>query len=154
MTHPEDISRLHAQAMVALVNAAVAGEQQDGRYKVYVGKVTDAEADVKYPYYVIWPPPAMRPTNTMAGYDGAAQSTIQLTAAGITENDVLAALDRAAAGLHRVRPTIPGRACGAFRQVPGATPPAPLREDRVNANGQPVFVAFALFDIYSTPSTA
>jgi hypothetical protein len=96
----------------------------------------------------------MLPTNTLAGYDTAAMSTIQVTAAGTSVNEVLAALDRATAALHRRRPTIIGRRCGLIRQVPGAFPPAPQRDDRVNTPaGRPVFFSFALFAFYSTAAT-
>ena len=146
-----DVSRQHTTAVKTMIEVAVAGEAQDGRYKVYNGEVTDDEADVKYPYLVVWPPPVMRPTNTLAGYDSAATSTIQVTAAGSSVDEVLAALDRAAAALHRRRPHIPGRLCAPISQVPGATPPAPQRDDRVNTpDGRPVFFSFALFSLYST----
>ena len=146
-----DVSRQHAAAVKTMIEQAVAGEAQGGRYRVYDGEVTTDETQTVYPYLVVWPPPAMRPVNTLAGYDGAATSTIQVTAAGSSVDEVLAALDRAAAALHRRRPQIPGRVCALISQVPGATPPAPQRDDRVNTpDGRPVFFSFALFSIYST----
>lgn len=146
-----DVSRQHAAAIKNLIEAAVAGEAQDGRYRVYVGEVTTAEDAIAYPYLVVWPPPAMRPTNMLNGWDGAATSTIQVTAVGSTVDEALAALDRAAAALHRRRPVITGRVCGLITQVPGATPPAPQRDDRVNTPaGRPPFLTFALFSLYST----
>jgi hypothetical protein len=146
-----DVSRQHAAAAQNMIELAVAGEAQGGRYKVYLGEVTDDEADVRYPYLVVWPPPVMRPTNTLAGYDSAATSTIQVTAAGVSVDEVLAALDRAAAALHRRRPQITGRVCGLISQVPGAVPPAPQRDDKVSTPaGRPVFYSFALFSMYST----
>ena len=146
-----DVSRQHAAAVKALIEVAVAGEAQDGRYQVFMGEVTTPEDQTVYPYYVVWPPPAMRPINTLAGYDGAATSTIQVTAAGTSVNEVLAALDRAAAGLHRRRPHIPGRVCCPISQVPGAAPPAPQRDDQVHTpDGRPVFYSFSLFSLYST----
>lgn len=146
-----DVSREHAAAVTAMIRVAIAGEAQGGRYKVYEGEVTDDEADVKYPYLIVWPPPVMRPTNTLAGYDGCATSTIQVTAAGSSPDEVLAALDRAAAALHRRRPQITGRVCAPITQVPGAVPPQPQRDDQVNTPaGRPVFFSFALFSLYST----
>lgn len=146
-----DVSRQHAAAVKTMIEAAVAGEAQGGRYRVYVGEVTTDESATEYPYFVVWPPPAMRPVNTLAGNDGAAASTIQVTAAGSSVDEVLAALDRAAEALHRRRPHIPGRVCGLISQVPGAVPPAPQRDDRVNTpDGRPVFFSFALFSLYST----
>lgn len=153
MTQPTDVSRLHRQAIVDLLNDALIVEQAAGAYQVYVGEVTTAEADIAYPYLVVWPPPATRPTNTMAGYDGAATTTTQITAAGTTTDEVLTALDRAAAALHRRRPTIFGRRCGLITQLPTAEPPQPQRDDRVNTpTGRPVFYAPLLFSLYSTPT--
>lgn len=155
MTAPTDLSRLHAQALVSLVNAALADLQVEGRYTVYVGEVTEPEATIAYPYLVIWPAPAVRDVNLLNGYDGSATTTTQITAAGTTTEEVLAALDRASAALHRKTPTIPGRTWAPIRQVPGATPPQPDRDDTVNtATGRPVFTSFALFTLHSTPAGA
>lgn len=155
MTAPTDVSRMHGQAIAALVNAAVADLQVDGRYTVYVGQVTEPEATIAYPYLVIWPAPALRSVNLLNGYDGAATTTTQITAAGTTVDEVLAALDRAAAGLHRRTPTIEGRLCGQISQVPGAPPPQPERDDTVSTpDGRPVFMSFALFTLHSTPAGA
>ena len=152
MTAPlVDVSRQHAYAVASMIEAAVAGEAQDGRYAVFVGEVITPVDSTVFPYYVVWPPPAMRPTNTLAGYDSAAHSTIQVTAAGTSVNEVLAALDRASAALHRQRPAVPGRVFGLIRQVPGTAPPAPQRDDRVHTpDGRPVFFSYALFVVYST----
>lgn len=153
MTQPSDVSRLHGQAIVDMLNAALTVEQAAGAYRVYIGEVTTAEDTITYPYLVVWPPPVSRPTNTMAGSDGAATSTTQITAAGTTTDEVLAALDRAAAALHRRRPTIVGRRCGLITQLPTAEPPQPQRDDRVNTPaGRPVFYAPLLFSLYSTPT--
>lgn len=149
-----DVSRQHAAAIATMIEQAVAGEAAAQGYRVYVGEVTTPEAEIEYPYYVVWPTPAMRPTNTLAGYDSAAASTIQVTAAGTSPDEVLAALDRAAAGLHRKRPQITGRNCALLRQVPGAFPPAPTRDDQVHTpDGRPVFFSFILLQLYSTRRT-
>lgn len=146
-----DVSRQHAAALAAMLDAALAGLQTGGAWRVYVGEVTDPEAEVTYPYLVVWPPPAFRPTNTLAGYDGVARSTIQVTAAGTTVDEVLACLDRAATALHRRRPQIAGRRATPITQQPGATPPAPSRDDTVHtADGRPVFYSFALYQVEST----
>lgn len=154
MTAPAtDVSRQHADAIADLANAALAPIQVAGRYRVYVGEVTTAETEMVYPYVVVWPAPAMRPTNTSNGYDGAATTTTQITAAGNSVDEVLAALDRVAAGLHRRRPLIPGRQCSPLTQVPGSQPPQPERDDQVTTpTGRPVFFSFALFSLYSTPA--
>lgn len=153
MTQPSDVSRLHRQAIVDLLNAALATEQAAGAYTVYVGEVTDGEDTIAYPYLVVWPPPVARPTNLLNGYDGAATTVTQITAAGITADEVLAALDRAAAALHRRRPDIIGRRCSPITQLPTTEPPQPSRDDRVNTPaGRPVFYAPLLFQLYSTPT--
>lgn len=150
---PLDVSRQHADAIATLINAALAPMQVAGRYTVYIGEVTTAEADTLYPYLVVWPSPAHRPRNTQAGYDGAATTTTQVTAAGATVDEVLAALDRAAAAVHTRIPRIPGRRCSPISQVPGAQPPQPERDDAVTTpGGRPVFYSFDLFTLYSTPA--
>lgn len=153
MTQPTDVSRLHRQAIVDLLNDALAVEQTGGAYTVYVGEVTTAEADITYPYLVVWPPPVTRPTNLLNGSDGAATTVTQITAAGTTTDEVLAALDRAGTALHRRRPNIIGRRCTPITQLPTAEPPQPGRDDRVNTpTGRPVFFAPLLFSLYSTPA--
>lgn len=152
-TIPLDVSRQHAHAIADLVTAALAPLQEDGRYTVFFGEVTTAEADTVYPYLVVWPSPGFRPTNTNAGYDGALTTTTQITAAGASADEVLAALDRAALALHRRRPTILGRRCSPISQVPGSQPPQPERDDTVHTpTGRSVFSSFALFSLYSTPA--
>lgn len=153
MTIPVDVSRQHAHAIADLINGAVAQLQTGGRYTVYIGEVTTSEAETVFPYLIVWPSPGFRPTNLQAGYDGALTTTTQITAAGRTVDDVLAALDRTAAALHRRRPNIPGRACGPITQVPGAAPPQPGRDDKVHTpDGRPVFFSYNLFTLYSTPA--
>jgi hypothetical protein len=153
MTQPVDVSRLHHKAILDLLSPAIVPLQVDGRYRIYSGEVTDDEDSIAYPYLVVWPPPVHRPVNTMAGYDGAATTTTQVTAAGTTVDEVLAALDRAAAALHRRRPAILGRITGLVSQVPSATPPQPDRDDSVRLpDGRPVFMSFLQFSLYSTPS--
>lgn len=146
-----DPSRRHYKAIVDMLNTALQVEQQDGRYKVYEGEVTDDETTIAYPYLVVWPPPGYRPTNLMAGDDGALTTTTQITAAGTSVDEVLAALDRAAAALHRKRPIIPGRSCGLISQDPAATPPQPDRDPTVRTpTGRPVFFSFIHVSLYTT----
>lgn len=153
MTIPIDVSRQHAKAIADLINTAVAQQQTGGRYTVYIGEVTTAEASISYPYLTVWPSPGFRPTNTQAGYDGALTTTTQITATGRSVDEVLAALDRAAAALHRRRPDIPGRRCSPITQVPGAAPPQPVRDDLVHTpDGRPIFFSYNLFTLYSTPA--
>jgi len=156
VTHPLDVSRLHRDAIKALLDAAFEPLQVDGRYKVYDGQVTDKEDEIVYPYLVIWPGPAVRSSgHTMNGSTGAAVTTTQITAAGISTDEVLAALDRAAAALDRQIPAVPGRRFEPVTQVPGAPPPAPERDDRVSTpDGRPVFFSSILVTLRSHPAAA
>ncbi|HEY0697189.1 MAG TPA: hypothetical protein VGD43_05200 [Micromonospora sp.] len=133
-----DIGWAHAQALADML--------ADLPYTVHVGEVTDDTL----PYIVLWPPPATRPTITLAGYGGEATTATQITAAGASVREVLAALDRVAARLHRRRPTIPGRRCGLVTQVEGAaTPPQPGRDEQVSTPDRPVFSSFLQFSLFS-----
>lgn len=153
MTLPVDISRLHAQAIVDMLNTGLAPLQVDDAYQVYLGEVSTREEDIVWPYLVVWPSPAHRPTNLQAGYDGAATTLTQITAAGVTAEETIAALDRAVGLLNRQRPTIVGRRCAPLRHEPGGTPPQPQRDDRVHTPlGRPAFFSFVLFHLYSTPA--
>lgn len=148
MTTPLDPSRAHAQVFVAMVRAGVATEE----YDVYVAKVNKPDAEITYPHLVVWPPPVSRGATTLGGYDGNATSTFQITGVGRTDDEVLAALDRAAAALHRRRPVIPGRRCGLITQVGEGGPPAPqVDPEHRTADGQPVFFSFLQFRFLSTP---
>lgn len=148
MTTPLDPSRAHAEAFAAMIRGRTATEG----YQLFVARVTVPDDQLTYPYYVVWPPPVARSINTQAGYDGHVTSTIQLTAVGRTEAEVLAALDRAAAGVHRRRPVIEGRRCSLITQVGQGSPPSPDRDDTVRtSDGQPVFFSFLQFAFMSTP---
>lgn len=142
-----DIGWAHAAAIAALLEPLP--------YPVYMGEVTDADDALTYPYVVIWPPPATRQTVTLAGYGGEATTTTQITASGRNVREVITALDRVSAALHRKRPTIVGRRCGLITQVEGAAgPPQPDRDEQVRTeDGRPVFFSFHQFTLHSTRST-
>lgn len=144
-----DIGWMHADALKVLLDGGTT-------YPVYVGEVTASDDELEWPYLVLWPPPANRPVSTMAGYVGDATTVIQVTAAGRTIREVLAALDRASAALHRRRPTIPGRRCELISQVPGVPPaPQPDKEEAARINdGLPIYFSFVQFSLYSTAATA
>lgn len=140
-----DVSRAHAAAIRDLLAPLP--------YTVYLGEVTDPDDALTFPYLVVWPPPANLPTNTLNGYDSQATTTTQITVAGTSVDEVLAALDRAAAQLHRVRPTVTGRKCAPLRQIPGAGPPQPLRDPQVRTtDGRPIYHSIALYELHSTAS--
>lgn len=145
-----DIGWVHADAIRALLDAATA-------YDSYVGEVTAADDDLTYPHYIIWPPPSSRPRTTLNGYGGEATTRTQVTAVGRDVREVLAALDRAGAALHRKRPVISGRRCGLITQTPEIPdPPQPDRTEtaRTLPDGRPVFVSFLQFSLFSAPVDA
>lgn len=138
--------RAHAQAVYDLIVAAVPATT-----KVYRGEITTPDADLTYPYLVVWPPPPTREDDALEGFAGHLSTTTQVTAAGASVDEVLHALDLAAGALHKVTPTIAGRSCAPFRQVPGASPPQPTRDPEVRtADGRPIFFSFILVELHST----
>jgi hypothetical protein len=143
-----DPSRLHATAVHALVQAAV-----PAGVRVYFGKVHTPDAEIAYPYLVVWPAPANRVDDALHGWAGQLSTVTQLTAAGTTVDEVLAVLDRAATALQGVTPTITGRDCGPLRQIPGAGPPSPDVDPRVKTPaGRDIYFSYVLFEMHSTAS--
>jgi hypothetical protein len=136
-----DIGWAHADALAVLLEPLP--------YVLFIGDVTAPDDALRYPYLVLWPPPANRQTVTLNGYGGEATTTTQITAAGRSIREVLAALDRVGTRLHRRRPTIPGRACGLIRQEPGDTAP-PQKDQAASTPEQPIFFAFLHFTLHST----
>ncbi len=120
-------------------------------YTVYIGEVDAENDEVEYPHLVCWPPPAVRPSITLAGYGGEATTTTQITAAGRDVREVITALDRASAALHRRRPVIAGRRCSLITQVPAAEPPQPERDPDVSTPERPVFYSFIHVSLFSSP---
>lgn len=141
-----DIGWMHAEGLAALLAPLPC--------TLYIGEVTDADEDLTFPYLVLWPPPASRPTTTLNGYGGEATTVTQLTASGASPREAITALDRAAALLHRRRPTIPGRRCSLISYTEGAAgPPQPQPDPQARTpDGQPIYVTFALFTLHSSRS--
>lgn len=143
-----DVGWLHAQAIHGLLVGATP-------YPVYLGEVTTPDEEIEYPYLVAWPPPATRPTITLAGYGGEATTTTQVTASGRDVRETITAMDRASAALHRRRPVIAGRKCGLIRHLPDAAgPPQPTRDPQLYTPARPVFFTFAQFALMSSPLDA
>lgn len=151
-----DASRIHRDTIIALLNDALTVEQQAGAYRVYDGDVTTAEDQIAYPYLVVWSAPADRPNVTMAGRNRRALTTTQITAAGTSTDEVLAALDRAGDALiGRVPPSgSTGRLFGRIFQQPGTSSPLPRKDPSVRTReGLPVYVSSIVVTLYSTPQS-
>lgn len=128
-----DPSRLHAAAIQVLVDAAL-----PANVDVYLAKVNKADAELTWPYLVVWPPPARRPLDSLAGWTaGTVTTRTQLTAAGTSADEVLAVLDRAAEALHGVTPTIAGRTCGQIQQTDDQPPPVTVDPTVKTAGADP-----------------
>jgi hypothetical protein len=138
-----DIAWAHADAIHSMLTAAVAG------WNIYLDEPIPDSADR---YLKIWPPPVVRPVTTLAGYGGEGRTTTQVTAAGRSIREVITALDRCGAALHRRRPTIVGRRCSLISQaqdVPDTPRPDP---DVRTADGQPILFSFLSFSLFSAPA--
>lgn len=140
-----DVGWAHAAAIKNMVEAAVTG------WTVYLDEEIP---DTAVRYLKVWPPPGERPTITLNGYGGDARTRTQITAAALTEREVITALDRAGAALHRRRPSITGRVCGLITQVPEIpAPPAPEKDPNVRTqDGHPIFFSFLQFTLFSSPA--
>jgi hypothetical protein len=143
-----DPSRAHAAATVALIEAGV-----PAGYRVYLGGVADDEADITYPYLVVWPPPASRTPVNLTKSVSVLTTVLQVTAVGHDRDEVLAALDRVADALQGRRPVMDGRKAGLFEQV-GDT--SPVTEDNKirSPQGTPVVSGAVLFAVQSVPAPA
>lgn len=139
-----DIGWAHASAIQVMLGSTTP-------YPSYIAEVDAPDGDLEYPHYVLWPPPAFRPTTTLAGYGGEATTTIQITAAGRDTREVITALDRASAALHRRRPVVAGRRCSLISQIPAAEPPQPERDPEVSTPERPVFYSFIHVSFNSAP---
>jgi hypothetical protein len=142
-----DVGWAHAEAISGMLETATA-------YPVYVGEVTADDDELAYPYLVAWPPSATRPTTTLAGYGGEATTTTQITASGRDVREVITALDRASAALHRRRPVITGRRCSLISQVPADAPPQPERDPEVSTPERPIYFSFIQVTLTSSPTEA
>lgn len=121
-------------------------------FDVHLGEVLPPDDELTFPYLVVWMAPAGRPVTTMNGYASEVTTVTRITAAGREPREVLAALDRASAVLHRVIPTIPGRRCSPITQDPTGGPPVDVEKDPQvrTADGRPVFYAPLRFALMST----
>lgn len=126
---------LHRDAIADLLEQALTVQGSTG-ITVYRDSVP---ADPQFPYLVVWGAAGvpLDAAERLAGYAGEISTSTQITAAGLTVDDVLGAAGRCRVALHRRRPVIPGRRCGDLSAVsPGGRPnPDPQPE----AGGQSVY---------------
>jgi hypothetical protein len=142
------VALLHTAAVAARLGAIL-----PSNVDIYVGKVDKADADITFPYLVLWPTPASRANDSLAGYTGGNASTrLQITGAGQTKDEALGVLDEATEALQGFTPTITGRSCGQIRM--SGEDPAPIRVDpeHKTREGRDVFFGFIVVELSSSAS--
>ncbi len=141
-----DVSRAHAAAIAAMLNPLP--------YKVYVGEVTDSDADLTYPYLVLWPPPKTLGAENLTGNLLRATTRTQMSAVGQDPNETLEALGRADSLLVGKRPAIEGRSCGQLTHAATSGPPTPNPSVRTRPASQPTHLAWVIYSLTSIPAPA
>lgn len=146
-----DVSRLHRDAIRALLAPL---ESPPTSYQVFLGKVTDPDADLDYPYLTVWSAPAARtPVNLPANVSDATTVT-QISVTGRDEDEVLAALDRVAELVQGKPVTIAGRNCGRPRQVSANPYVIPSDDVHTPAEGQATYQGVIQFSLNSDAAPA
>lgn len=150
MTAVSDVSRLHYNAMIAMLQPIL---DPPTSYQLYPGKVTVPDSELTYPYLVAFQPPGLRNIINFSGTLSELTTTMQLIGVGQDETAVLMILDRAAELLHGKRPTIAGRYPGLVRQV---TPDViPMPDSTINTPaGQETYEGVLQFQLNSTAASA
>lgn len=131
--------------------AAVATLLAPTGYLVEVGEVATADADLTYPYLVVWPPPVNRSATALDAASTQQDVTFQVTAVGRDIDETLAAADRAAAALVDKVPVVAGRLFNLVQQVPLNQAPLPDPTSRDPATQRPVFIVPVMFSTWSVP---
>lgn len=150
MTAPTDLSRTHRGAVADLLAPL---ESAPTSYQIYLNKVTVPDAELDFPYLVIRGAPGDRDLINLTGTLVDLTTTTQIMAVGRDEDEVLAALDRAAKLLEGVKPVMPGRNPGFIRQVPGS--PYVVPSDDVHTDdGQACYQGVNQFTLTSGPAPA
>lgn len=126
---------LHRDAIATLLEQRLTAQGSTG-VTVYRDQVP---ADPSWPYLVVWGAAGVpvEAAERLAGYAGEISTTNQITAAGLTVDDVLGAAGRCRAALHRQRPAITGRRCGDLSAVPTSGRPVP--DPQTAGGGQTVY---------------
>lgn len=139
-----DVGYAHAEALRLLLDVLP--------YAVYLGKVTETDSELRYPYLVVWPPPPLRTGQNLTGTLLSATTRTQVSAIGQDVRETLTALDRVDARLQANRPVVLGRSCGLFSQVAVSGSPAPNPSVRT-PDGQPTHLAWAIYALTSIPAS-
>jgi hypothetical protein len=137
-----DVSRLHTDAVVALLTAAT--------LNAYAVEVTDDAPT--FPYLVAYPDPGNAILSNLGGTVARFDFGWQVTAVGRDRNETQASLDKARQVYVGTRPVLAGRAFGLITQVPLRVA---IREDpqkRDPVSSRPYFYGVAQFTVSSYPA--
>lgn len=140
---------LHRDAIADLLEANLAAQGSTG-ITVYRDAVP---ADPAYPYLVVWGAAGvpLDAAERLAGYAGEISTSTQITAAGLKVDDVLGAAARGRLALHRQRPQIAGRRCGAMSAVSAGGRPTP--DPQPAGGGQTVYSLPVFVELQSSRRT-
>ena len=143
-----EISRLFGRAVQNMVQQALPD------LDVFYGRVTTDDADLTYPYVVVWVIPSQRLRVNLTGSIASPDSRVQLTGVGRSPDEVTWVLDHASAALHGKRPNL------GDRWRPGRIWEMPIQqavtknEDQWTPDGSPTYRAVSMFRLSSEPAPA
>lgn len=141
----EEISRLFGRAVEAMVQAALPGRD------VYYGRVTKDDADLTFPYVVVWVIPSMRRRVNLTGTIASPDSRVQLTGVGRSPDEVTWVLDHAGAALHGKRPDLGDHwRAGLMWEMP-IEQAVTKNEDLWTPAGSPTYRGVSMFRLGSEP---
>lgn len=142
-----DVSRPFVRAAQAMLQTALPSGTD-----VYYGKVTKSDADLTYPYVILWIIPATLVRVNLTGTIASPDARLQITGVGRDEDEVASVLDRCAAALHGQRPTLDDWRPGLIWQIPVQQPI--VRNEDLWWQGQPTFRGVLLFRLSAEPASA
>lgn len=142
-----EITRPFARAVQALIEAAVPGRD------VYYGRPTKPDADLTYPYVIVWVIPANRVRANLTGTIAAPDSRVQLTAVGRDQDEVAWTLDACADALQGQRPALDGWRSGLIWEMP-VQQAITKNEDLLTPQGTPTYRGVSMWRLSSEPVPA
>lgn len=144
-----DPSRMHANAIAKRLAQTLGVAPMST--PVHLGGVQGIpDADLKYPYLVVWAAPGRRERDALGGYGGQVTTRTRVIGVGTSDDEALAVLDRAGAVLHCWTPTDPGRNWGMCTQGDDMPESADKDATATTPAGRPIWEAGLWFELSST----
>lgn len=140
-----DVSRLVGRAVQTLVQDALPGRD------VYYGEVDKPDAELTYPYLVLWPVPATRRRANLTGTIAAPDTRFQLTGVGRTVDETGWVLDQAGEALQGARLAVAGYKAGLVWQTQ-VDQPITENTDLYTPDGSPTYRGVAIFRVSLEPA--